>query len=46
LQHAVGRLAAAVRRVEEDTRHVRSGNGLTRADLWREVVAAAEALKD
>jgi hypothetical protein len=44
-RHAIERLLAAVKRVDMATRRVRSGNKLIRADLWREVLAAAEALR-
>jgi hypothetical protein len=44
-QHAVWRLLAALKRVDAATRHVKSGNKLIRADLWRELLAAAEALR-
>jgi hypothetical protein len=44
-RHVVGRLLAALKRVDAATRHVKSGNKLIRADLWRELLAAAEALR-
>jgi hypothetical protein len=44
-QHAAGRLLAAIRAVDQDTRHIKSGCKLIKPALWKAVMAAAKGLQ-